>query len=292
LPPRRLHLLLAAALLTLIWGTTWATVKISLEGFPPLTGLALRFILGGLLLLALARFQGVELGRGRYERRLWLVQGALGFGVSYVVVYWAQQWVPSGLTSVLFSTMPLFVVLFAAWLSPGEAAGGWGLAGVLVGFGGIGLVFSDDLGSFGDSRVALAAGVLLLSPAAAALAQVLIKRWGRGLHPLAIIAVPMFGAGLGIGCAALVLEAGRPLDPSLGSVLAVVYLGVMGSALAFGLYFWLLAHVSLLQISLIVYLTPLLAVAIGTLLLDEPLTPRLVLGVLLVIAGAALVMRD
>ena len=84
---------LAAAflVLTLVWGTTWAVIRVGLAGIPPFTGVALRFAIAGLLLLALARRLGVRLGRSRRERWLWVVNGLLSFCVSYSVVYWSED---------------------------------------------------------------------------------------------------------------------------------------------------------------------------------------------------------
>src|SRR5512141_1915316 len=94
--------------LTAIWGTTWAAIRVGLTGIPPLAGLAARFLLAGSILLAVAAARGVPLGRSAAERRLWWVNGLATFLVPYSVIYWAEQWVPSGLSSVLFSTFPLW----------------------------------------------------------------------------------------------------------------------------------------------------------------------------------------
>jgi len=125
------------ALLTLIWGTTWAAVRLSLTGFPPLAGVAVRFLLAAAVLEVAARVVGQPLGGDRRLRWLWLAQATLTFGLSYSIVYWAEQWVPSGLVSVLFATFPFFVALFARWLLPAERLGRLGIAGGVLGFLGV-----------------------------------------------------------------------------------------------------------------------------------------------------------
>ena len=107
-------------LLCLIWGTTWSVIQIGLVGIPPLTGVALRFAIAAALLLVLIGVRRIRLGTTRRERLLWLSNSVLSFSVSYGVVYWAEQWVPSGLTSVLFATYPLFVALLAHYMLPAE----------------------------------------------------------------------------------------------------------------------------------------------------------------------------
>jgi len=96
---------LVLAVLVLIWGTTWAAIRIGLGGIPPFTGAALRFALASLLLLVIARARGVKLGRQPGEKRLWLANGVLSMAVPYALVYWGEQWVPSGLASVVFATI-------------------------------------------------------------------------------------------------------------------------------------------------------------------------------------------
>ncbi len=289
--PTRFLALATAVFLTLIWGTTWAAIRVSLDGFPPFKGLAIRFALAAALLFAIAWGMGVRFGRLPHERPLWAVQTAFSFIGAYGLVYWAEQWVPSGLTSVLFATLPIFVVIFASVLVPGERLGAAGLLGMAIGFGGVAVIFSDDLSLLGGEEVRRAALIVLLSPAAAAFGEVSVKRWGREIHSLSLTAVPMTLTALVIAPFAVWVERDRPITPSTASVSAVVYLAVVGSAVAFVLFFWLLKHVSVIQLSLIAYGVPVVAVAVGTVFLDEPLTLRMAIGAALVIAGAALVVR-
>jgi drug/metabolite transporter (DMT)-like permease len=197
--PGRGRLIGGFLLLTVIWGTTWAAIRIGLEGVPPFTGVALRFALAGALLLALARPLGVRLGRGPHERVLWLVNGVLSFCLSYAAVYWSEQYIPSGLAAVLFATYPLFVAALAHVLLPGERLAPIAVAGMGLGFAGVAVIFSDDLTLLGGETVRTAALVMLVSPVVSAVASVVVKRWGGGVHPLSLAAVPMLIAGLVMG---------------------------------------------------------------------------------------------
>jgi len=289
--PDRGRLIGAFLLLTLIWGTTWAAIRIGLSGIPPFSGVALRFTMAGLLLLGLARPLGVRLGRGRHERTLWVVNGVLSFCISYAVVYWSEQYIPSGLAAVLFATYPLFVAGLAHLLLPGERLRGSAFFGMLLGFAGIAVIFSDDLALLGGDVVRHAALVMLVSPLVSAVASVVVKRWGGGVHPLSLAAVPMLIAGVVMGLVAAVVERHRPLVPDAASVGALLYLVVFGSAVTFTVYYWLLARVKATQVALMSYLIPIVAVAVGAVLFDEPLRPRLVAGSALVLAGVVLVSR-
>jgi drug/metabolite transporter (DMT)-like permease len=327
-------------LLTLIWSTTWAAIRIGLRGIPPFTGVALRFGIGAVALLAVARSLGVRLrGAARPEDaalslppvpkvsprapepsngasvaaapppgprpsttaltaappaspwRVWLVNAALTFCLPYGAVYWAEQWVPSGLAAVLFATSPLWVALAAHLALPGERLRAPTVAGVLIGFAGVAAIFSEDLRALGGPRVAGAAAVLLIGPFSAAVGVVAVKRWAAGMHPLSVAAVPMALTCACMGCVAWVVERGQPLRLDASSVGALLYLALCGSALSFALYFWLLARLPATTLSLINYLTPVVALLIGGSALGESFTARTLAGSALVVGGVAVAMR-
>jgi drug/metabolite transporter (DMT)-like permease len=285
------RLIAAFLLLTLIWGTTWAAIRVGLQGIPPFTGVAVRFAMAGALLLGFARALGVRLGSARHERRLWVVNGLLSFCLSYAIVYWSEQYIPSGLAAVLFATYPLFVAALAHLALPGERLSGASGVGMLLGFAGVGVIFSDDLALLGGEPVRRAALVMLVSPLASAASSVAVKRWGSAVHPVSMAAVPMLLAGALMGLVAAVFERGRPLVLDARSVGSLLYLVVFGSAVTFTLYYWLLARVKATEVALMSYLIPIVAVAVGALAFDEPLRPRLVAGSVLVLAGVAFVGR-
>ncbi|HEV7515096.1 MAG TPA: DMT family transporter, partial [Thermoanaerobaculia bacterium] len=289
--PSRLVTYASLTLLVLIWGTTWAAIRVGLAGIPPLAGVALRFGLAAAVLLLLTPFFGVRLGRDPMERRLWVANAVLTFCTSYGILYWAEQWVPSGLAAVLFATFPLMVALFAHLLLPGERLTAAGSVGILAGFAGVAVIFSEDFSRLGGPHVGKAAAILLLSPLTSALGAVSVKRWGKEVHPLSITAVPMAITALVMGGMAAVFERGRPLVLARPALLALLYLALVGSAVSFTLYFWLLARLPATALSLINYVIPVVAVGVGTLWLHEPLTPRIVAGAALVIVGVALALQ-
>jgi drug/metabolite transporter (DMT)-like permease len=290
LKPTRLLTTASLATLILIWGTTWAAIRVGLQGIPPILGVSLRFAIASAVLLALVPVLGIKLGGSRTERRLWVVNGLLTFAIPYGILYWAEQWVPSGLAAVLFATFPLLTTLIAHFALPGERLTGRAIIGALVGFAGVAVIFSEDFHALGGSKVATAASFLLISPLCAALGGVAVKRWGAGIHPVSTAAVPMGLTALLMGALSLVLDSGHHATFTTPSILALLYLAVCGSALPFTLYFWLLQHQTASRMSLVNYVTPVIAVTVGTLFLDEPFTARIVAGAALVILGVAVVM--
>ncbi len=279
------------ALLSVIWGTTWGAIRISLEGFPPLVGAGLRFLVAGALVSIWTLWRKRRLMGDRRLLWLWPIQAGLTFCVAYGIVYWAEQWVPSSLVSVLFATFPLFVAIYAGFLLPGESLGRLGVVGIVLGFVGVATIFSEDLARLGGHTTQVAAAVTLLSPAAAAFANVSVKRWGSGLGPYALTAVPMLMAGAVLSLLGSVFERDRAIVLAPGPLLAMLYLAVLGSAVTFTLYFWLLERVPATRLSVIAYATPVIAVLVGNLVFDEPMTVRILAGALLVVSGVALVIR-
>jgi drug/metabolite transporter (DMT)-like permease len=278
-------------LLCSIWGTTWSVIQIGLRGIPPFTGVSLRFAIAGLLLLALALARGVKLGRSRHEVGLWALNGLLSFTICYGVVYWAEQWVPSGLAAVLFATYPLFVAILAYFILPAEPLQRAEIIGILVGFVGVVTIFSADFDTLGGAEVVRGSLVMLLSPLAAAGASVSIKRWGGGIHPLSHASVPMIGAAAVLGVVAVATERGQTVSWTPASVSALLYLAIAGSAVTFSLYFWLLSHLPAKRLALIAYVVPVVAMGIGF-LRGEPITLTTLVGSVCVIVGVAVAVQS
>lgn len=281
------------ALLTAVWGTTWAAIRISLEGIPPISGVAIRFALAGVVLVAIGRLRGVRFGRHPGEVRLWVVNAATTFAGSYGIVYWGEQWVPSGLAAILFATLPLWIVSLGHFLLPGERGGRRRFGGVLLGFAGVAIVFSEDFERLGGPQVLFAALVFLLAPLVSALGSLSVKRWGGAISPFSVAGVPMLMTGGAMGVLAVLVESDRSLrsfSEAPGAWLATLYLAFFGSALTFSLFFWLLARRSAVAASLIAYTVPICAVLVGWLLFGEPVTWRLLAGggVVLLGVGATL----
>jgi drug/metabolite transporter (DMT)-like permease len=164
------------------------------------------------------------------------------------------------------------------------------MIGSVIGFGGVGLIFSEDLSVLGGPRVAVAAAVMLVAPAVSAVASVAIKRWGGAIHPFSLSAVPMALAAGVMGGLALAFERGRPMSWDPLSIGALLYLAIAGSAVTFSLYYWLLARLPAKRLALIAYVVPVVAVAVGA-LRGEPLTRRTLAGSALVVVGVALAVQ-
>ena len=274
--------------LTLVWGTTWAAITISLRGIPPFTGVALRFAIASTVLIGYAKVMGIPLAAtSQRNRRLRVLHAVLSFCVSYGIVFWAEQWVPSGLASVLFATFPLLVAVMAHFALPNERMTIPALIGTGLGFSGIAVIFAEDFELLGGSMVALAAAVMLVSPLVSATVSVAVKKWGSGMHPVPFNAVAMVLATGIMGMVAAIVERHRPVVFDPGPVAALFYMAIAGTAITFPLYFWLLEHMEARQVALIGYGTPVVALFLGAFLMGEPMTTRTWVGSAMVVVGVA-----
>ena len=143
------------ACLVLIWSSTWVAIKIGLEDLPPLLGAGIRFAIAGVGLLAVARLMGRPL---RTDARLATVLALFPFAGAYGLIYWGEQYVPSGLAAVLFGIMPLYSAVLASLLLAGEPLRPRLVLGIAVALGGLSLAFGETL-ELGHSEYALAAAI-------------------------------------------------------------------------------------------------------------------------------------
>jgi len=284
----RFKVVAALTAMTVVWGSTWAAIRIGLQDIPPFAGVSMRFAVAAVVLFVLARVMGIGLGKSRREVVLWWVNGLMVFVATYGIVYWAEQRVPSGLTAVLFATFPLFVALLAQLVLPAERFTLRSGLGIVLGFVGVAVIFSEDLSAIAAPGAPSAAAVLLLGSFSAAAANVAVKRWGQGIHPISLTAVPMAISAVVMGAISLGVERGRPLALTPLAVGTVVYLAVFGSAFTFYCYYWLMERMPATRVALTNYVSPVVAVLIGSVLLDESLTVRVVAGALLVVAGVGI----
>src|SRR5215210_3877952 len=180
------------ALLVLIWSSTWVAIKIGLEDAPALLGAGIRFAASGVLLLGFAAARRRSL---RTDAGLSLVLGLLPFAFTYGLVYWGEQYIPSGLTAVLFGVMPLYTALLGAALLENEPLRVGLLAGVALAICGLALAFAESLELGRRDRAALGAVAVVLSPVGAALGNIALKRRGGALDAIVLNGWAMLAGG-------------------------------------------------------------------------------------------------
>ena len=280
---------LFVAFLCLVWGSTWYAIRICLEVQPPLCSAALRFLIAGLAMAAIAPLLRQREAVPPPPAWLWLLTGVTNFAGSYGILYVAQTVVPSGVAAVLWAIFPLLMA-GSGVLVLGERITKRQFAGFLVSFAGIATVFGGSLGGIEPAQVGFA-WLLLLSPIVSATGTTLVKKYGGGTSSVLLNRNAMlFGAVL-LTIAAFVGEDPLAMPWTWRATLATLYLAVIGTSMTFGIYFWLLRTLPASRLALISYVTPVLAMLIGTAVGDGTVDTLAWIGTALVVFGVALVVK-
>lgn len=281
-PNRAVELTLLLVLAGL-WGGSYTFIKIGVETIPPLTLIAARTLIAGLVLLVVIRWRGLRLPRDLATWRQFLIQACLNSVVPFTLIAWAERSVDAGLATILSSTSPIFVVLLSCLSASVERLPGLRLAGIAAGIAGtILIVGTQAMAGFGEqlwAQLALVAASVCYGGAA------LFGRSFKGFDPI----MPAVGSLL---CGAFVLLPlslllDRPwaLSPSVQSIQALIALSLVSTALAFVIYFRLIARLGPVATTSVAYLRVPTGVLIGMTFLGEALAPTAWAGLGLVLAG-------
>jgi drug/metabolite transporter (DMT)-like permease len=272
--------------LCLIWSSTWVMIKVGLEGAPPVTAAGLRFIIASAVIFSILVVRRIPLPRTKRFLWLSLYLGLFQMGLPYALVYWAEERITSGLTAILFSTMP-FTVAVLARLILADPITPRKLVGIFIGTFGTAVIFWDGL-SLGGSGVLWGICASLSSAFFASLSSVMVKRYAESYHPLASIFLPMAIGGVLLTAGGRVFESGRAIAWDAATVGSILYLAVLGSVVAFGLYYWIIKHLDVTLLSYQTFIIPILACLIGWIFLGETVTISTALGGSMILAGIAL----
>jgi len=275
-------------LLSLIWGTTWLGIKLGLEGLPPFTFAAFRFVVAvlPLLILLLVRRKGID--DIRREWRLISGTGMLTITVNYGLIFWAENHISSGLTAILYSVFPLFGLSIAHFHLPQERMTWMKTVGVVSGILGVALVFANEIMA-ANLKAVFAGSAVIVAAFGTAYAGVMIKQKGSHIDPLALTVGQMV-VGLVPLLVIGVWSEGNPfmIHWKVASVLALLYLALVGSALAFVLIYWLMQHMDVTKTQLIPFGSTFVAVLLGWLVLGETMSARTLAGGACILVGLVL----
>ncbi len=270
-----------------LWGSTWAAVKIGLESVPPLHFAAARLTLACVLITPFA----VRAGLRAVGRRTWptvALAGALNLGVPYVLLFAGQRRLPSAMAAVFFATFPVWILLVARVLSPGHRLTPVQIAAAVLGFGGVAIIQYPALRDATAGAPLAVGGSLVLGAAVLiAIASVIVKDRLREVAPAASAWGQITLSAAVLWPLALAIERSAEAHWSARAVGALVYLAAFGTVLPYLLLFWLMPRMPIAAVGFIPLLDTVVAMALGAILLDEPLTARFVAGAALVLSAAA-----
>ena len=280
----------AFLLLGLIWGSSFLWIKIAVREIGPFTLVAFRLLFGLIGLLAIMRLQRQTFPRDRRILLAFLFLGVFNTALPFVLISWGETSIDSALASILNGTMPLFTIVIAHFWLHDERITLTRLGGLIVGFVGVVVLVSRNAGSGGVTGNNMLGQLAVLAAAASyATAATFTRKHLRGQRPLVQATMVVMIADALIWL--LVPVADRPLRlPTLPLTwLALAWLGLLGSCLAYLLYFYLINAWGATRAALVTYVFPVVGVILGIVLLQETADWRLIAGSLLVVSGIAIV---
>jgi drug/metabolite transporter (DMT)-like permease len=299
-PAARPALWLAFATIYLVWGSTYLAIRVAVETLPPFLMAGARFLTAGGLLYGWLWFTK----KIRPTPRQWFdnaIIGALLLLAGNGLVSWAEQSIPSGITTLVISVGPLFIVL-GDWLvlavgrdaTRGSRPTAATMAGIVLGFTGLVLLIGPDLGGAGTatSLDPWRIGGILLGCVTWSAGSIFTRYARRPAEPLTAAALQMLTGGVWLVLASLMLGEPTRFDASavtLHSVVAWCYLVGAGSLVGFTTFVWLMKHSTPARVSTYAYINPIVAVFLGWLLLHESVSPRLLLSSAVIITGVAII---
>ena len=269
------------------WGSSYLFIKIGVETLTPFTLVAGRLLVGAILLGIVLRLSGEPLPRDPRTYRHLGVMAIINIVVPFSLITSGEQSIDSSLASILNASVPLFTIVFAALVLTDEPITVNRLVGLIVGFGGVVLLTSPSLGGGAGGNLPGEAAMIGSSISYAA-GNVYARHNVRGLPPMVQAFFQVFFALVMTGILASVVEHPLAIDYRPSSLFAIAWLGVLGSGLAYLVFFRLLATWGSTRSSLVAYLLPIVGIVLGFLVLDERVDGRVLIGTALVVGGVAL----
>ncbi|MDS7597745.1 EamA family transporter [Agrobacterium tumefaciens] len=275
--------LLLLALLSALWASSYTFIKIGVETIPPLTLIAFRTLIAGLLLMAVIRLRGLRLPKDVFTWRLFLVQACINSVLPFTLIAWAEQSIDAGLAVILNATTPIFTFLLTAIVVRHEQVSGRKLFGTIAGMTGVCLIIGmqalNGAGQMLWSQIAILAAAFSYACAA------IFGKNFRGLDPVMPAAGSLICGAVILLPVSAIVDRPWTLSPSTASITALLCLSVFSTALAFMIYFRLMQTLGSVGTTSQAYLRVPIGVGIGMLFLGEVPTTAMWAGLVCVIAG-------
>jgi drug/metabolite transporter (DMT)-like permease len=264
-----------------IWGASYMFIAIGLRDLSPGMVAFLRIALAAAVLVPVAAAQGALAGARRYAGWLVLVGGVQVAG-PFILISAGEEAIASSLAGILVAAAPLWTAVLAVWVDHEERSHGLRLVGVLIGFAGVGLLLGVDLGGGGSE---LLGGLAVVGAALGyAIGGMLVKHRLTGMAPVGMSGLVMTASAILL----LPVALATPPDsfPSLGPLAAVAVLGVLGTGIAFVIFYWLISTVGPARSFIVTYVAPGFAIVYGSVFLSEEITAATIGGLVLILAGS------
>ena len=284
---RRLAMYVA---LCAVWGSTWLVIKIGLRDLSPLWFGGIRMALACALIAPFA-FAGTARQQSRGKTRSIAWAGLLQIGVNYACIFVGEQWIESGLTAVFFATFPIWAGLFAHFLRPDEPLTPRTLSSAVLGLLGVAVIEAPSvlhIFSGGTGRRVLGCGFILVAAFVAAYSNVYVKKHLATVPPVWQTWLQLLAGSAFLLALAAVFEPHADMRWTPSAIGSLLYLSILGTALPFAGLFWLLRRVPMSVIGTIPIVDTVIAVALGSVVLGESLSLRMLGGTALILGAILL----
>jgi drug/metabolite transporter (DMT)-like permease len=282
----RLRIYSGFLVICLLWGSSWAAVKLGLETVPQFLSLGIRFSIASSILGLVIVIQHLRVPTEKIFWKLVVILCSTSFTIPFVLIYWAQIQVNSGLASVLFATFPLWVAIFSHFFLPNEGITPQRIVGMFLGFLGVVVIFNNG---FSDVRSTTLLGMcaIILGAIIQAFGLIALRRFGKNMHPVMLTFWPMLMSAVLLLAVSYGTEDYSTVLFDIKTVGSLVYLSIFCTVVTFVIYFWLVKHIEVVILSLSAFITPVIAVFIGVIMMGEEFTSTASLGSTIVLVGVA-----
>jgi drug/metabolite transporter (DMT)-like permease len=287
----KLHAWLAYAAVALFWGTTFFAIRVGVETFPPFLLAGFRHTIGGVLICTFFLIKGYSIPKPAHLK-VFVISGILMLVLGNGLVTWAEQYISSGLAALICSLTPVWIIAVNAASGKKETFTWTVAGGMLLCLLGQVLIFRDNLKDFADPGYALGIVCILVANMAWGVGTVYSKNNGTGVNPLFGAGIQMISGGLILDITGTLKGEWNAFAPSTDAILALIYLIIFGSVIAYGAYMYVLKQLPATIVSTYAYVNTLVAVLLGWMWLDEPFNAVIGTAVLLTISGVYLVNKS
>ncbi len=272
----------------IIWGTTYLVIRIGVQEMPPFLFSGLRWLIAGPIFLVFLKIRGVKLPTKKDLLPIAIIGVSL-IGLGNGLITFAEQWIPSGLTALLITTVPMLIVLIETLILKKVAFNKMILIGALVGFSGILLIFGNNFSLLFESEYLFGIIAIYAGVTSWAIGTVYSKHRKIDVDPLANAATQMLIGGTFQIIVGLSIGEAEHFEFTQNGVFAFIYLAIFGSFIAYGSYIYAIEHLPISFVTTYAYVNPVIALFAGWIILDEILSFEIILAAVIILIGVWLI---
>lgn len=280
----RVKIVAGFSIVCLVWGTTWSAVRLGLQTVPPILSAALRFGLASIVLGLWIKIKKIPFLQSKEFWTLVCIVCATAYSVPVALVYWGQSQIASGLASIVFATFPFWVIILSSIFLPEERIDFFHSMAVVLGFLGVLLIFHNGF-TQPSSNLILGMLAVLTSALIQSSTLIALRKFRQQYNPIVLNFWSMLISTILLLLFSLMVESYSTVVFNPLSVASLLYLGTIGTVVSFVGYFWLAKHVEAVLLSLISFITPVVAIGVGVLLMGEHIDRETSLGAVIVLSA-------